>query len=258
MMEQRSDTPSPRHLRVLVSGSFGSPLATPQLNSTLQTLADSVHDQLLIVGVTGHAVNAVSPNCPPQVLVDLYDGLIVLGGADVDPAQYGQTMDSACSYGINPNADEFEITLLRRAVEVQMPVFGICRGMQLLNVAQGGTLLQDIGPSTVHNVAEDNSALTGHSVRILPQTRLATIFGEQDIEIRSAHHQAIGALGNELRVAAVAPDGIIEAIELKGEAWGVGVQWHPEDPMADQAQIGRMLESFALQCAIYAERRVSC
>lgn len=243
--------------RVLVSGSFNSDFATPELNNALKTLADNTLSQLALAGLEGVIVNAAASNESPQELVNTFDGLIILGGGDIHPEIYGQCIENACSYGMNPRADDFEISLVRSAVQAKVPLIGICRGMQVFNIALGGTLIQDIGLDTVHKVADDNTAMTEHSVRILSDTKLAAIFGEGQIDIRSAHHQAAEKLGNGLSVSAVAPDGIVEAIELNGDAWGIGLQWHPEDSLADTTQIEMLFKAFAQQCAAHVKRRIS-
>lgn len=241
--------------RVLVSGSFDSDFATPTLNSAIRNLADNALKRLDEAGVTGVIVNAASSTALPAELIEEYDGLIVLGGCDIHPQMYGQDVESNCVYGTNPRADEFEVSLVRGAVAERVPVIGICRGMQVFNVALGGTLIQDVGVGTIHNVAEDNSAMTEHGVRILPGTKLAGIFGEGEMGIQSAHHQAADRLGDGLIVSAVAPDGIVEGIELN-DSWGIGLQWHPEDSNANLTHIDMLFKAFAAQCELHARGRL--
>jgi putative glutamine amidotransferase len=241
--------------RVLISGSFDSDFATSALNLAIRNLADNALKHLDGTGVTGVVVNAASSSESPAALIDEFDGLIVLGGGDIHPQMYGQEVESNCVYGINPRADEFEISLVRGAVAARMPVLGICRGMQVFNVALGGTLVQDVGAGTIHNVAEDNAAMTEHPVRIIPGTTLAEIFGDGEIGIQSAHHQAADRLGEGLIVSAVAPDGVVEAIELS-DSWGVGLQWHPEDSNANLTHVDLLFKAFATQCAFRARDRM--
>ncbi|TKC91483.1 gamma-glutamyl-gamma-aminobutyrate hydrolase family protein [Trinickia terrae] len=255
-MTQKNASHAATAPRVLVSGSFDSDFATAILNSAIRNLADNTLKHLDGTGVTAVIVNATSSTTSPAELIDEYDGLIVLGGSDVHPKMYGQEVENSCVYGINPRADEFEISLVRGAVAARMPVMGICRGMQVFNVALGGTLVQDVGAGTIHNVAEDNSAMTEHPVRILPGTKLAEILGDGEIGIQSAHHQAADRLGEGLIVSAVAPDGVVEAIELS-DSWGVGLQWHPEDSNADLTHVDMLFKAFAAQCALHARGRTS-
>ncbi|AIO36027.1 peptidase C26 family protein [Burkholderia cenocepacia] len=241
--------------RILVSGSFDSHLAPAALNVAVRNLADNALKHLDQAGVVGVIVNAASSTASPAKLVEEYDGLIVLGGCDIHPQMYGQEIESSCVYGTNPRADEFEISLVRSAVSARMPVIGICRGMQVFNVALGGTLVQDVGPGTIHNVTEDNTAMTEHGVQIMPGTKLAAIFGEGEIGIQSAHHQVADRLGDGLVVSAVAPDGLVEAIELR-DSWGIGLQWHPEDSKANLTHVDMLFNAFAAQCALHARSRL--
>lgn len=150
-----------------------------------------------------------------------YRGLLLTGGTDVDPARYGAVADARTQ---EPDAarDARELALLERALEAGIPVFGICRGMQLMNVALGGTLVQHIDE---HEHAE----LDAHPVTIEPGSRLAGILGAGAVTVNSRHHQAIERVAGGLTVTARARDGIIEAVELPGEPFVVAVQWHPED-----------------------------
>lgn len=243
-------------LRVLVSGSFDSDFSPAALNVAVRNLADNALRHLDQAGVAGVIVNAAASAASPAKLIDEYDGLVVLGGCDIHPQMYGQDIESSCVYGTNLRADEFEISLVRSAVAARMPVIGICRGMQVFNVALGGTLVQDVGPGTIHKVTEDNTAMTEHDVQIMPGTKLAGIFGEGEIGIQSAHHQAADRLGDGLIVSAVAPDGIVEAIEFR-DSWGIGLQWHPEDSKANLAHVDMLFTAFAAQCALHARRRLS-
>ena len=254
-MIQKSVSIADPAAQVLVCGSFDSEFATPTLNTAIQGLADNALKHLDGTGVKGVIVNAASSTSSASALVEEFDGLIVLGGCDIHPQIYGQEVANSCVYGVNPRADEFEIALVRAAVAAGKPVFGICRGMQVFNVALGGTLIQDVGPDTIHNVAEDNSAMTEHAVQILPGTRLAEIFGAGEIGIQSAHHQAADRLGDGLVVSAIAPDGIVEAIELS-DSWGVGLQWHPEDSNANLTHVDMLFKAFAAQCELSARGRV--
>ncbi len=255
-MTQKNASLAANAPRVLVSGSFDSDFATQTLNLAIRSLADNALKHLDEAGVTGVIVNAASSTALPAELIGKFDGLIVLGGCDIHPQMYGQDVESNCVYGTNPRVDEFEISLVRGAVAARVPVIGICRGMQVFNVALGGTLIQDVGVGTIHNVAEDNTAMAEHGVRILPGTKLAGIFGEGEIGIQSAHHQAADRLGDGLIVSAVAPDGIVEGIELN-DSWGIGLQWHPEDSNANLTHVDVLFKAFAAQCELHARSRLS-
>jgi putative glutamine amidotransferase len=158
----------------------------------------------------------VTPEAPHPTLEGL-SGLLLSGGSDIEPRRYGQVDASARKP--DPPRDELELRLAREALAAGMPVLGICRGMQLLNVALGGTLLQDIG---------DAHTLVMHPVCVTSGTRLHSILGPA-VEANSRHHQAVDRFAPRLIGNAVAPDGIVEGVELPGEAFVLGVQWHPED-----------------------------
>jgi putative glutamine amidotransferase len=165
-----------------------------------------------------------------QVL-DLCDGLMLAGGVDIDPASYDhpahpQTVDTV------PDRDAFEIALTRGAVERDMPVLGICRGMQLINVALGGTLSQHL-PERVghseHRRVEGSFNGSDHEVHLVAGTLAAAVVGSSPHNTKSHHHQGVDRLGNGLVRSGTSPlDGLAEAIELPGRHFVLGVQWHPE------------------------------
>lgn len=166
------------------------------------------------------------PDRAPQVLQRL-DGLILSGGEDVDPALYGAEPHPGLRT-TNRTRDEWEIALVRTAQRTGLPLLAICRGVQVLNVALGGTLVQDI-PSEIPDALEHDRHrdYRAHPIAIEPGSRLAEIVGCA-MEVNTSHHQSTASLGEGLRVVARAPDGIVEALEWTGDWWAVGVQWHPE------------------------------
>jgi putative glutamine amidotransferase len=167
----------------------------------------------------------------PLELLDRIDGLLVIGGADIDPAVYGQERDPKTE-STYPDRDAFELALLNEAIERELPVLGICRGMQALNVARGGTLVQHI--PEVDGVAPHRRVVgtfdgTDHTVELEPGSLAARAAGEELHTARCHHHQAVDELGDGLVVTGRAQqDGMIEAIEMQNGAWVLGVQWHPE------------------------------
>lgn len=182
----------------------------------------------------------ITPENAPESVAGL-DGLLLCGGTDVNPETYGQhahreTQKPDCA------RDEMERRLLKGALEADLPVLAICRGLQLLNVAQGGTLIQHLDPATGHRVVPEDKAEPAHRAAAIPGTRLAAILGEDPLPVNSRHHQAVDRLGEGLVVSARAADGVVEAIEKPDQRFAVAVQWHPEDGIERDA---RLFASFA-------------
>jgi putative glutamine amidotransferase len=172
-------------------------------------------------------------------LMNRFDGLILIGGGDVDPSRYGENPLPEC-YGIDSEADVFELHTVRAAVHLGKPVLAICRGFQVLNVALGGTLDQHItGREGTINHGVPGEGAVVHEVSVEPGTWTAKALGSDTVTVSSSHHQAIDRLAEGLVVTGRAPDGIIEAVERPGNGWVVAVQWHPERTAhADPAQQG--------------------
>ena len=167
-------------------------------------------------------------------VLDECDGLLLTGGADVDPKYYGDT-DRHPTIKVDPARDEYELALTREALARDMPIFAICRGVQLLNVAAGGTLIQDLPsqhPSSVTHRMKDPPDPKVHAVSVEPGSRLAGLLGAaaaDPLAVNSRHHQAVRQVAPGFVVSATAPDGVVEGIEAPTLRFCVGVQWHPED-----------------------------
>ena len=156
------------------------------------------------------------------------------GGPDIDPAAYGAEPHPRLG-PVEPRLDAFELAVVRRADALGIPVLGICRGSQVLNVARGGTLHQhvpDVSDGSVSHRQTESGRETTHDVRIEPGSRLAEIVGPGDLDVNAFHHQAVDRLGRGLRAVAWADDGIVEAIEGDGDGLYLGVQWHVETLVA--------------------------
>ena len=163
----------------------------------------------------------------PDQLLDLLDALVLSGGADLDPVSYGAEPDQHTK-GYKAERDRFEIAMARAALERDMPVLGICRGMQLLNVACGGTLEQHLADSELH--MHTFGQFCDHNVRLEPGSLAARVMGAERVSARSHHHQGVDELGEGVVATGWAePGGVIEAIELPGKTWALGLEWHPEE-----------------------------
>ncbi|WP_320671337.1 gamma-glutamyl-gamma-aminobutyrate hydrolase family protein [Patulibacter defluvii] len=162
----------------------------------------------------------------PERALALLDGLLVVGGADVDPAAYGQP--AAPWTDPRPDRDRAELALLRRALEADLPTLAICRGMQLLNVVRGGTLVQHLPQRLGHEGHLEQRGVFGtHEVEVDPRSRVGRVLGER-ATIRSYHHQGVDRIGRDLTATAWAADGTVEALEADDRRFAVGVLWHPE------------------------------
>ncbi len=165
-------------------------------------------------------------------LAEKLDGLLLSGGFDVDPHFYGEEPHQNLGE-ISPGRDPYELSLVRSFLQADKPVLGICRGHQVLNVAQGGTLYQDIydqiDGTVLQHAQRARREHLSHKVSFTKGSMLADIFGSETIRVNSFHHQGVKAPGDTLEVTGTAEDGVIEAIESKEHMFVIGVQWHPEN-----------------------------
>ena len=178
----------------------------------------------------------------PAELLDVLDAVVLSGGADLDPASYGAEPDPH-TVGYKAERDQFEIAVCRGALERDLPVLGICRGTQIVNVARGGTLVQHLGDGTQH--VETPGTFSTHGVRIEPGSLAARAAGTERAEVRSHHHQALDRLGDGLVPSAWSiPDELIEAVEMPDRSFCVGFLWHPEE-LRDGAPFRALVEAAA-------------
>jgi putative glutamine amidotransferase len=183
------------------------------------------------------------------------EGLLLSGGADIDPVRYGASPSPALG-ALEPIRDDFELALLAVARAQRLPILAICRGLQLVNVAAGGTLWQDLPTERPGPVAHEQAgppASPTHAVRIEHGTRTADALGSVTLRVNSTHHQAIRDLGSGLRATGWAEDGVIEAVESsRSGEWLIGVQWHPERGSAGMADRG-LFRAFVDAAAVHAQ-----
>jgi putative glutamine amidotransferase len=166
---------------------------------------------------------------PAEALLDRVDALLLVGGGDVEPARYGGRVEETV-YGVEPDRDELEISLLRAADERQVPTLAICRGMQVMNVAFGGTLIPHLPdrPGTLEHGSPGGEEHRRHPVKAAPDGLLAAATRREVLDCSTHHHQGVDELGAGVVASGWSDDGLVEAIERE-RGWMLGVQWHPED-----------------------------
>jgi putative glutamine amidotransferase len=189
-------------------------------------------------------------------LLNLLDGVILTGGGDVDPTHYEGTAHEALE-DVDPERDASEINLAQLIVASELPALHICRGVQVLNVALGGTLIEHL-PDEVGDEIEHRTTPPGytyHPITIESGSRLAAIIGQAEVSSNSWHHQAVRQLAPGLKAVAFAPDGTIEAVEMPTHPWLIAVQWHPESLAADDPAHQRIFDALVEAAARQAQQR---
>lgn len=201
------------------------------------------------------AIPWLIPLVDDETLRGVYDGLDAVflpGGADIDPASYGTAPHALCDK-TDRERDRVELALARWAMADGKPVLGVCRGMQLINLAAGGTLFQDIAEQMPGSIKHDYFPFSGqsftrdylaHEVTVAEGTRLAGVFGAGQLRVNSMHHQGVRDIGDGLVVSATAPDGLVEGLESGNGHYVVGVQWHPEALTDSQAAARQLFDEF--------------
>src|SRR4051794_23652847 len=188
-----------------------------------------------IGAVCAGGLEAVPISVSESPKINGFRGLLLMGGTDVNPKLYGETARPEVDQS-DDERDAVEQQLLDEALRIDLPVLAICRGMQLLNVHSGGTLIQHL-ESTKHDTEFDDKGTIAHQVIVEPQSRLAEITGAIRLEVNSRHHQAVSRIGRGLQVSARdSEDGTVEALEGSDRSFVIAVQWHPEDQVAGRAE----------------------
>jgi putative glutamine amidotransferase len=200
------------------------------------TRCSKIDDYLRSVEQAGGTARVLEVSDSPRAVLDRVDAVLLTGGGDIDPVLYGEPRHPSVD-DAEPGRDEFEIDLARRAMDADLPVLAICRGAQVLNVAAGGTIVQDI-PTAIattlpHRVSQPADAIA-HPIQVREGSRLHAALGSSvdaagGCRVNSRHHQAVGRIGTGLVPSATAEDGVIEAIEAPEARFCDGVQWHPEN-----------------------------
>jgi putative glutamine amidotransferase len=191
------------------------------------------------------------------------DGLLIPGGVDMDPGQYGEDVRPECG-NLDKARDTVELQLTKWAMDDGKPVLGLCRGLQVINVARGGSLWQDLSSQNPSFAKHDFFPTTGferdhlaHDVDLTPGSRLQTLLQEPRVQVNSMHHQGIKRIGDALIASAVSDDGLIEALEGDGDAFLVGVQWHPEVFEMENPQTRELFGGFMRAAIEWAEQHGS-
>lgn len=233
------------HVAVLVSLNF--PGLDEEIAALVRRFTRVALETLVRLGASYELLDTSTP-LPDPAVTARFDGLLLLGGGDLDGGSYGSSMtDVPHSYGVDARADRDAFQGIAAAEAADRPILGICRGSQLLNVHRGGTIIPDIEDFALHRGGEGRPMFLDEKIRLMPGTRLNGIMGTDSLTARSGHHQAVDTLGSGLVVAAVAQDGIIEGFE-DPDRWLIGVQWHPEDDKGPEADRLRLFGSFLKAC----------
>ena len=248
----------------------------PTIGVTTQTL-EAIPDQLPVCWVMSQryvrvlaAAGAVPWIIPLlhedeetlRAIYDQLDGVFLPGGVDMDPSTYRERRHPHCGR-TDPARDRTELALTRWALEDRKPLLAVCRGVQVLNVAAGGTLYQDLGVQVPGSIKHDyfpahgrySRDMRAHDISIAEGSRLAEILERTRVTVNSMHHQGIAKLAPGLVATAHAPDGVIEAAELPSDHFVVGVQWHPEDLVDCEPCMRRLFESFVEASGEYKQTR---
>ena len=218
---------------------------------------------LTSVGAVPWMIPLVVDDVPTlRAIYESLDGVFLPGGADLDPASYGEDRHPLCDKS-DPPRDRVERMLTEWSVEDGKPVLGVCRGLQMINLAFGGSLHQDLADQAAGSIKHDYFPFGGkyardylaHDVRVIEGTKLSSIVGSGDVKVNSMHHQGIKRLGDGLLPSAYAPDGLVEAVEGKNGQFLVGVQWHPEVLTESDPKMRQLFADFIEASSDYREAR---
>ena len=217
---------------------------TEPIRGVLRTRANASYTEAVLAAGLRPYILPVLRAEDADAMLDGMAGLVLTGGEDVDPARYGSSPHPALGE-VHAGRDAFEIALVLAARERRLPTLAICRGVQVVNVALGGTLVQDLPterPSALAHDGQSDRTARVHEVSIVPRSRLARTIGTTGAMINSMHHQAVEEVGRGLAAVAHAPDGVIEGLEWTDDDWWMtGVQWHPEELTATTEDWDRAL-----------------
>ena len=249
---ERGDSMTDKKTNPPIIGILGNNAILPQQTIERYSIPTSYIEAVSHNGGIPMPIPCINCSRQLQVFISICDALLLPGGVDIDPVFYGE--DPHPKLGtVQADMDEVAFKLLSLAFGCKMPVLGICRGQQVINVAKGGTLYQDIAAtyekeSIMHQQTAERSR-HAHSVTVKEGTLLHEILGSTEVRVNTFHHQSVKAVGHGMIVSAYAPDGIIEAIEST-DGTVLGVQWHPENLIYKQAEMNRLFAYFVNTMAV--------
>lgn len=222
---------------------------TDRLDRVYNRLPESYGIAITAAGGAPVLIPPITDRGALERIFSTLDGMLFPGGLDVHPSHFGEAIHPTVT--VDEPLDGLELQLAQWAAEREVTTLGICRGQQLLNVALGGTLIQDL---PTHGIEHPQSAAAirnelAHAIEVQPDSRLAAVFGETAFEVNSFHHQAIGTLGRGLRAVGWSTDGVIEAVESTDHPWLLAVQFHPENLTPAHAPSRRLFDAFVSACA---------
>lgn len=242
------------HVAVVVSLNF--PDMDQAVAELVRRFTRVALETLVGLGASYELLDTSTPLSDPTAAARCH-GLLLLGGGDIDGACYGsEVVDVPHSYGVDVRADRDALAAITAAGQAALPVLGICRGAQLLNVHRGGTIIPDLEDFALHRGGDGEPLFLDEKIQLVPATRLQAILGADRVVGRGGHHQAVARLGSGLVVAARAEDGVVEAFE-DPDRWLVGVQWHPEDDDGPASDRLRLFGAFVDACAARRPGRTS-
>jgi len=231
-------------VEIAVIAQLNLPDQTEETYGLLRRFTRVTLEELRDAGARPTLVDVSADEEPDYALLRRAHGIIVLGGGDVDPSFYGEGEPIPNEFGRDPRSDARQLRMIREAIEDDATLLAVCRGSQLLNVACGGTLVRDMQPGELHHGTDGAPMFLDEQVELVRDTRLFGAYGHDRLTVRSGHHQAVDRVGDGLRVAARALDGVVEATERVDNTWIVGVQWHPEDSDGPGEDRSRLFAAF--------------
>ena len=235
-----------------IIGVLGNNALLPQQTVERYSIPTSYLEAVILGGGIPMPIPCLNDPEHLTVFLDICDALLMPGGVDVDPMYYNEDPHQKLGV-VQGDMDEVGLKLLALAFKRKMPIMGICRGQQIINVAKGGSLYQDIAATyekeSIMHQQTAKAGMCAHKVKVEEGTLLHEILGSSEVRVNTHHHQSVKALGCDMIVSATAPDGIIEAIESKDRTV-IGIQWHPESLIHNQPEMKRLFEYFINTMAV--------